>query len=173
MAKQITAPRDRGYKGSDLDAVFASCFVSTASLTALSRASARFDRAFPGWQLYHTLLTRTPIHFLRITAYAKGMAWMVARARKLNGRRVVPLSSQRAAWIEQAGLDGLHWVMNGEVFPCGLGQRAHEFKVRGEAYQRVRDGVADGIRRGVLTFSSEACGELVRAFAEERQSETH
>jgi hypothetical protein len=143
-------------RGRDLDTVFATSFTSDRCLEALRRTQQRFHPQFPGWELWRMVLTGSPlpVHQRRIEAYAIGMARGLARATKLNGRRVVPLCARRPGWIAQAGRDGLEFALYGK-FPCGLGVRAEQFSVRGEGYQRVRDGVAAGIWRGIDNFAGE------------------
>jgi hypothetical protein len=142
-------------RGRDLDTVFATDFTSDRCLDALSKAQARFDPAFPGWALYRRLLTGDPLLDRTIEAYAIGMARGVARARKINGRAVVPVGARRNAWVAQAGRDGLDYALYGK-FPCGLVKRGDLFGMRKESYQRVRDTVAAGIWAGISTFVSEA-----------------
>jgi hypothetical protein len=141
-------------RGWDLDTLFAVLPNWDRCVDARQRAQARFSPHFPGWALYRRLITGDPLLDRTLEAWAIGMARGLARARKINGRAVVPAGTRRNDWIAQAGRDGLDGALFGR-FPCGVGVRAERFHMRAETYQRVRDAVADGICRGAAHFQSE------------------
>lgn len=142
-------------RGKDVDTIFATDFTSDRCLSAILAAQKRFDPSFPGWALYRRVLIGDGLLDRVLEAYAIGMARGVARARKLNGRRVVPIGTCKPAWVAQAGRDGLDLALFGK-FPCGVNKRAEQFKVQAASYQRVRDAVGLGIWIGLDAFASEA-----------------
>lgn len=141
-------------RGKDVDTIFATDFTSDRCLSSILAAQQRFHPSFPGWALYRRILIGDGLLDRTLEAYAIGMARGVARAHKLNGRRVVPLATSRPAWIAQAGRDGLDFALFGK-FPCGVNKRAEQFKVQNHTYQRVRDAVGLGIWIGADAFASE------------------
>jgi hypothetical protein len=141
-------------RGKDVDTIFATDFTSDRCLSAIIAAQKQFDPSFPGWALYRRVLIGDGLLDRTLEAYAIGMARGVARAHKLNGRRVVPIATRKNAWLAQAGRDGLDFALFGK-FPCGVNLRAEQFKVQNHTYQRVRDAVGLGIWIGLDTFAAE------------------
>jgi hypothetical protein len=142
-------------RGKDLDTIFATSFTSDRCLTAIILAQERFDPSFPGWALFRRVLIGDDLLDRLLIAYAIGMARGVARAKKINGRRVVPAATRRNKWIAQAGRDALDFALFGR-FPCGVNKRSEQFGVDDETYQRIRDTVARGLWMGIDAFASEA-----------------
>jgi hypothetical protein len=142
-------------RGKDLDTIFATSFTSDRCLSAIIAAQQRFHPSFPGWALYRRLLVGDDLLDRTLIAYAIGMARMVARARKLNGRRVVPITVKGSRWLRQAALDGLDYALVGR-YPCGVNKRAEQFGMSSDTYQRVRDTVGWGLWMGADAFASEA-----------------
>ena len=148
-------------RGKDIDTIFATNFTSDRCMTALVHAQQKFHPDFPGWALYRRVLIGDDLLDRTIEAFAIGMARGVARARKVNGRAVVP-EGTRGPWIAQAARDAIDFALYGR-FPCGVGIRASQFSMRAETFQRVRDATAAGIWQGIDAFASEARYQFTRA----------
>jgi hypothetical protein len=150
-------------RGRDIETIFATEFTSDRCLDAILKAQARFHPSFPGWALYRRLLTGDGLLDRTLEAFAIGMARGVARAEKVNGRRVVPVGTRRNDWIAQAGRDGLDFTLYGR-YPCGVGVRAERFHMQAATYQRVRDTVGWGIWMGADAFAAEVHYQFRRNF---------
>lgn len=153
-ANMEVQPPSYDVRGPDVDTIFATSFTTDRCLDALSRAQAKFDRSFPGWALWRRLLTGDALLDRTLEAYAITMARAVARARKTNGRALVPPGTRRPEWIAQAGRDGLDFCLYGR-FPCGSGERSDQLAVDNETYKRVRDLVGWGLTLGAEGFAAE------------------
>lgn len=141
---------DWDLRGAGLDAAFAGTLSDTA-LSATQWTDRQFDRRFPGWPLYRTVVAGDRIFWRKLEAYAIGMARAVARSRRKTGHPEVAKRARRNEWIAQAGKDALFMVVHGKA-PIGVNARAAQLGVSDETYWRVRDAVAGGMTIGLETY---------------------
>ena len=128
---------------------------------AITRTSAKFDPAYPGWFFYRRV-RHGDYRFDRVLeAYAIGGARALARAEKVNGRRYISRANpSRPGWIAQAGRDALDYAIYGK-YPAGLCERGEHFGVSPKTFQAIRDPLAAGMFIGVETWTSTLHGEFM------------
>ena len=100
----LASTGDRGWFGFDVDRVFSRPELSDDALTASEWAARKFHATFPGWQSYRRANAGMAVHDDELDAWVVGGARLLARARKINGRRYV---EKRGPWIDQAARDAL------------------------------------------------------------------
>ena len=150
----------------DYDAVFATVkFYQGAGASPCHKAvlltTAKFDRGFPGWQIYHRLVTGDCLFDRAIEAYFVSLARTLARCRTRTGRDYIGASFRDNGWIAQAGRDAMDFVLfgrhvkQGEDEREGLHKRAAHFGVANKTYQKIREPIGVGMRLGMDTWISE------------------
>ena len=142
---------DYDLRGQDYDSCFATVKfyksgVSSICHRAICLTAAKFDKSLPGWPLYYRLVSGDELFDRTLMAYAILMARALARSQTKNGRTYIGRAT-RGLWVKQAGLDGLHYAVYGK-FPIGLHERAAEFDVAHQTYQKIREPVGRAIRSG-------------------------
>jgi hypothetical protein len=137
-------------RGPGIDALFSGQLGDTA-LTAVLWTDQQFDRGFPGWALYRTVVSGDRIFDRKLEAYAIGMARAVARAKRKTGHSEVAQRTRRNGWLRQAARDALFMVVHGKQ-PLGAIQRGQQFNVSHTTYIRVRDVVAGGMTFGLEAY---------------------
>lgn len=137
-------------RGPGIDALFAGHLGDTA-LTAVLWTDRAFDRGFPGWELYRTVISGDRIFDRTLEAYAIGMARALVRAKRKTGHSEVAKRARRNNWLRQAARDALFMVVHGKQ-PMGAIQRGQQFNVSHTTYIRVRDAVAGGMAIGLETY---------------------
>jgi hypothetical protein len=147
---EIETAGDWDIRGPGLDAAFIGRLGDTA-LTAAQWTSAEFDRRFPGWELYRTVISGDSIHLPKLQAYSVAMARGVSRAKRRTGYPVVRKTLRRNAWLRAAGLDALHMVLTGQK-PASANYRSEQHGIDKEIYATVRNAVAGGMTIGLETY---------------------
>jgi hypothetical protein len=147
-------PPPQSIRPADADQSFSLVQLSDTCVDAANRAARRFDRSYPGWQLYSRVARGDTVFDRQLAAWAIWCARTYVRSRKLNGRAVVAPRGRRNDWIISAGLDALEFCINGEydanawVLSSGLG-------VDNAQYQRVRGVLAGMMVDGFENYRSE------------------
>lgn len=144
------APGCWDIRGPGLDAAFSGRLSDTA-LSAIQWTDKQFDRRFPGWELYRTVIAGDSIFWRGLEAYAILMARAVTRSTRRTGHPTVAMRARRNAWIAQAGRDALFIAVTGKP-PVGINERSASLGVSNGVYQRVRDAVAGGMCIGLETY---------------------
>jgi hypothetical protein len=148
-------------RGPGIDALFSGQLGDTA-LTAVLWTDQQFDRGFPGWALYRTVVSGDRIFDRKLEAYAIGMARAVARAKRKTGHSEVAQRTRRNGWLKQAARDALFMVVHGKQ-PLGAIQRGQQFNVSHTTYIRVRDAVAGGMTFGLEAYRAMLFANVHRA----------
>lgn len=157
---------DYALKGVDVDQVFARAELNDRALTAAVRVSARFDPAFPGWQLYRRIVAGVTLFDTELQEWAESTALMLARSTKRGGRLYVREASVSEDWVRQAARDGLDHAVCGR-FPATLEARAELFSIHWTTYRKIRDPMALCIRAGFDHFGAELRTEYFRVRRED------
>lgn len=156
-------------RGRDLDQVFAMQNLSDTALTAAYRVCARFDPAFPGWQLYRRIAAGIGLFDRHLEYSAIAVARRLARSEKLNGRSYISGAiRQKNGWIAQAGRDALDFAIYGR-YPASVDERARHFGIWRDTYKAVRNPIAAGLWIGVETFRSELHAEYLKVRRDEKR----
>lgn len=137
----------------DPDAPFCRPELSDDALTAAVWTCAKFDRRFPGWQLYRRVMTGHEAFDADLLAWAIGCARKLARAKTTNGRDYLRVDA-RGPWIAWAAADALHAVIYGR-YPVNAAAHDRIRGVRGETYRKIREPIAACMTRGMENFRSE------------------
>ena len=104
---------DQPVKVVTTDQRFARVELSDTCIDAANRTASRFDSSYPGWELYSRIVRGDTVFDRRLRAWAMSAARLYSRARKVNGHAVVAPRGRSGAWIAQAGLDALEFVIQG------------------------------------------------------------
>lgn len=104
---------DKPVKVVTTDQRFACVELSDTCIDAANRTARKFDPAYPGWELYSRIVRGDTVFDRRLRAWAMSAARLYSRARKVNGHAVVAPRGRSGAWIAQAGLDALEFVIQG------------------------------------------------------------
>lgn len=136
----------------DPDAPFSRPELSDTALTAAVWATAKFDRQFPGWQLYRRIMVGYEAFDAELLEWATGCAWALAQAKTRNGRDYLRADA-RGPWIAFAAADAMYCVIYGR-YPVASGA-GYIRGVSASTYRKVRDPVAAGMLAGLETFRSE------------------
>lgn len=145
----------------DPDAPFSRPELSDTALTAAVWATLKFDRQFPGWQLYRRIMVGYEAFDAELLEWATGCAWALARAKTRNGRDYLRADA-RGPWIAWAAADAMYCVIYGR-YPVRAAVHDRIRGVRGDTYRKVRDPVAAGMLVGLETFRSELHYQYRRA----------
>lgn len=154
-------------RGPGIDAMFSGQLGDTA-LSAIQWTDDQFDRRFPGWELYRTIVAGDRIFWRKLEAYAIGMARAVARARRRTGHSEVAARTRRNDWIAAAARDALYLVVHGRP-PVGVLVRGEEYNLSPTTYLRIRDAVAGGMAIGLETYRAMLFANVRRVRLEERR----
>lgn len=144
----------------DPDAPFSRPELSDRALTAAVWTTARFDKSFPGWQLYRRIMVGFDGFDEELLEWATGCAWALAQAKTRGGRDYLRADA-RGPWIDWAAADAMYCAIYGRYPVRSLGG-----VIRGERFQtysKVRDPVCAGIRAGLESFRSELHYQYHRA----------
>jgi len=143
----------------DYDAIFSTVkFHQGAAASpchkAIALTTAKFSPHFPGWPMYRRMLVGDELLDSTIKAFFIGGARRLARARTMTGREYIGRATRGNAWITQAGLDAMDYVLFGR-YAEGLHERRNQLGVATRTYQKIRDPLALGIRFGVDAWIGE------------------
>ncbi|MDE2471931.1 MAG: hypothetical protein KGL35_25190, partial [Bradyrhizobium sp.] len=98
-------------RGLDVDQIFAQPQLSDDALTAACLTTARFDPAFPGWQLYRRVVAGFTLYDAELDEWAVSVGRLLSQAhRKRNGR---PYVIKPGVWVDAAARDALAAVVTG------------------------------------------------------------
>jgi len=138
---------DQPVKVVTTDQRFARVELSDTCVDAANRAARLFDSAYPGWELYSRIVRGDAVFDRKLAAWAISAARLYSRARKVNGHAVVAPRGRSGAWIAQAGLDALEFVIQGHYTENAyataerLGKDDSQYrKFRGEIAVLMLDG---------------------------------
>lgn len=145
----------------DPDVPFSRPGLSDRALTAAVWTTARFDKSFPGWQLYRRIMVGFDGFDAELLEWATSCAWALARAKTRNGRDYLRADA-RGPWIAFAAADALHCAIFGR-YPSGADGNGAIHGVRLATYRKVRDPVAGGLILGLESFRSELHYQYHRA----------
>jgi hypothetical protein len=142
-------------RGMDVDQIFAQPRLSDDALTAACMATARFDPAFPGWQLYRRIVAGFTLHDAELDAWAVSTGRLLAQARRRDGRAYI---AKAGAWVDTAARDALAAVVTGQS-PTET-PRALVLDVDLKTYRRIKHPLAACMEVGMQTFRAELLSKL-------------
>lgn len=145
-------------RGLDVDQVFARPELSDDALTAACLTTARFDPAFPGWQLYRRIVAGFTCFDAELREWAERTAWALARSTVGRTGRPYIAAAVHGPWISEAARDALCAVVTG-VQPVER-NRAESLGVHKLTYRKIAKPLAGGIAIGFETF----CAELAAKY---------
>ena len=137
----------------DLDEPFSRAELSDDALTAAIWTTARFDKTFPGWQLYRRIIAGYEMLDRDLLAWAIGCAHQLARAKTRGGHDYLR-SDARGPWIALAAADALCGVIYWR-FPVHADKRGYVRGVRLQTYAKIRGPLTACMVRGLESFRSE------------------
>lgn len=142
-------------RGLDVDQVFARPELSDDALTAACLTTARFDPAFPGWQLYRRIVAGFTMFDAELDEWAIGVGRLLAQAKRRDGRAYI---AKPGGWVDVAARDALAAVVTG-VSPVET-VRARELGCHRDSYRRIKHPLAGGMEIGMQTFRAELLAKL-------------
>lgn len=142
-------------RGLDVDQVFARPELSDDALTAACLTTARFDPAFPGWQLYRRIVAGFTMFDAELDEWAVGVGRLLAQAKRRDGRAYI---AKPGAWVDAAARDALAAVVTGVSQVETV--RARELGCHRDSYRRVKHPLAGGMEIGMQTFRAELLAKL-------------
>jgi hypothetical protein len=142
-------------RGMDVDQIFAQPRLSDDALTAACMTTARFDPAFPGWQLYRRIVAGFTLHDAELDAWAVSTGRLLAQARRRDGRAYI---AKPGAWVDAAARDALAAVVTGQS-PTET-PRALMLAVDLKTYRRIKHPLAACMEVGMQTFRAELLSKL-------------
>src|SRR5574337_1437966 len=142
-------------RGLDVDQVFARPELSDDALTAACLTTARFDPAFPGWQLYRRIVAGFTMFDAELDEWAVGVGRLLAQAKRRDGRAYI---AKPGAWVDVAARDALAAVVTG-VSPVET-VRARELGLDLKTYRRIKHPLAACMEVGMQTFRAELLAKV-------------
>lgn len=150
------AAGDWTLRGLDVDQIFAQPQLSDDALTAACLTTARFDPAFPGWQLYRRIVAGFTLYDAELDEWAVSVGRLLSKAhRKRSGR---PYVIKPGVWVDAAARDALTAVVTG-ISPVET-PRAQSFGVNLRDYRRIKHPLAACMEVGMQTFRAELLAKL-------------
>lgn len=141
-------------RSADADQPFSRVQLTDTCIDAANRTARRFDRSYPGWQLYSRIARGDTVFDRQLAAWAIWCARSYVRSHKLNGQAVVALRGRRSDWIVSAGLDALEFCITGAYWASAW-VASRGFGVDNAQYQRVRGALAGMMVDGFENYRSE------------------
>jgi hypothetical protein len=136
------------------DQRFARVELSDTCIDAANRTASKFDAGYPGWELYSRIVRGDTVFDRKLAAWAVSAARLYSRARKVNGHAVVAPRGRSGAWIAQAGLDALEFVIHGYYTESAY-TMAEWFGKDDSQYRKFRGEVAALMLDGFEMYRSE------------------
>lgn len=143
---------DYDLRGREIEQVFTIEPIPDNCVDAANQAAAKFDRRFPGWQIYCRIIRGDALFDRQILAWAVASARLYARMRKRNGQAVVRAAA-RGPWIAQAAADAVDYVVFGRFADTGKAA-SERFGVDDELYTRFRKELASLMTIGFQSYVS-------------------
>ena len=151
----VTIPQaDKPVKVVTTDQRFACVELSDTCIDAGNRTARKFDPAYPGWELYSRIVRGDTVFDRRLRAWAMSAARLYSRARKVNGHAVVAPRGRSGAWIAQAGLDALEFVIQG-YYTDNAYATAERLGKDDSQYRKFRGDIAAMMLDGFEMYRSE------------------
>lgn len=145
---------DKPVKVVTTDQRFACVELSDTCIDAANRTARKFDPAYPGWELYSRIVRGDTVFDRRLRAWAMSAARLYSRARKVNGHAVVAPRGRSGAWIAQAGLDALEFVIQG-CYTDNAYATAERLGKDDSQYRKFRGDIAAMMLDGFEMYRSE------------------
>lgn len=144
-------------RGLDVDQIFAQPQLSDDALTAACLTTARFDPAFPGWQLYRRIVAGFTMYDAELDEWAVSVGRLLSMAHRRDGRQYI---AKRGPWVDAASRDALAAIVTG-ISPVET-PRAVSLGVDLKTYRRIKHPLAACMEVGMQTFRAELLAKLYR-----------
>ena len=148
------------------DQRFACVELSDTCIDAANRTAGRFDAGYPGWELYSRIVRGDTVFDRRLRAWAISAARLYSRARKVNGHAVVAPRGRSWAWIAQAGIDALEFVIDG-YYTENAYVTAERFGKDDAQYRKFRGEITSLMLDGFEMYRSELHYQYARVCRDE------
>lgn len=148
------------------DQRFARVELSDTCIDAANRTAGRFDVGYPGWALYSRIVRGDTVFDRKLMAWAISSARLYSRARKVNGHAVVAPRGRSGAWIAQAGLDALEFVIQGRYSESAY-VTADRLDKDDSQYRKFRGEIAALMLDGFEMYRSELHYQYARVCRDE------